>query len=84
MFSQIISAYWWTIPLLLLISFLKSPFIKGAFGELQVNLAAKLFLDQKVYVLFKNVTLPTEGGSTQIDHVSLCRATVFLWSRLKT
>jgi restriction system protein len=78
MFSQIISAYWWTIPLLFLISFLKSPFIKGVFGELQVNLAAKLFLDQKVYVLFKNVTLPTEDGSTQIDHVIVSRHGVFV------
>ena len=33
MFSQIISAYWWVIPLLFLIAFLKSPFMKGMFGE---------------------------------------------------
>jgi len=78
MFSQIISAYWWVIPLLLLIAFLKSPFMKGMFGEFQVNLAAKFFLDKKIYTLFKNVTLPTEDGSTQIDHVIVSRYGVFV------
>ncbi|HEY8095738.1 MAG TPA: nuclease-related domain-containing protein [Methylobacter sp.] len=78
MFSQIISAYWWTIPLLFLITFLKSPFMKGMFGEFQVNLAAKFFLDKEIYTLFKNVTLPTEDGSTQIDHVIVSRYGVFV------
>lgn len=78
MFSQIISAYWWMIPLSFLIVFLKSPFMKGVFGELLVNLAAKFFLDKKVYALFKNVTLPTEDGSTQIDHIIVSRYGVFV------
>jgi restriction system protein len=78
MFSQIISAYWWIIPLAFLIAFLKSPFMKGVFGELLVNLAAKFFLDKKVYTLFKNVTLPTADGTTQIDHVIVSRYGVFV------
>ncbi|MGZ4969692.1 MAG: NERD domain-containing protein [Methylobacter sp.] len=78
MFSQIISIYWWMIPLAFLIAFLKSPFMKGIFGELQVNLVAKFFLDRKVYTLFKNVTLPTEDGTTQIDHVIVSRYGVFV------
>jgi restriction system protein len=77
-FSQIILAYWWTIPLLFLIAFLKSSFMKGVFGELLVNLAAKFFLDKKIYTLFKNVTLPTEDGTTQIDHVIVSRYGVFV------
>jgi restriction system protein len=77
-FSQIISAYWWMIPLLFLIAFLKSPFMKGVFGEFLVNLAAKLFLDKNIYTLFKNVTLPTEDGSTQIDHVIVSQYGVFV------
>jgi restriction system protein len=78
LFSQLISAYWWTIPLLFLLAFLKSPFMKGVFGELLVNLAAKLFLDKHIYTLFKNVTLPTDDGTTQIDHVIVSRYGVFV------
>jgi len=66
------------IPLPFLIAFLKSPFMKGVFGELRVNLAARFFLDKKVYTLFKNVTLPTEGGTTQIDHIIVSRYGVFV------
>jgi len=77
-FSQIINAYWWMVPLLFLIAFLKSPFMKGVFGEFLVNLAAKLFLDKRIYRLFKNVTLPTEDGTTQIDHVIVSKYGVFV------
>jgi hypothetical protein len=52
--------------------------MKGVLGELQVNLAAKFFLDKHVYTLFKNVTLPTEDGTTQIDHVIVSRYGVFV------
>ncbi len=78
LFTQLINAYWWVIPLLFLLAFLKSSFMKGVFGEFLVNLAAKLFLDKKIYTLFKNVTLPTENGSTQIDHVIVSRYGVFV------
>jgi restriction system protein len=77
-FGQLISGFWWLIPLLILVAFLKSPFMKGMFGEFLVNLAAKLFLDKSIYTLFKNVTLPTEDGTTQIDHVIVSRYGVFV------
>jgi len=77
-FSPIIITYWWLILLLLLLSFLKTPFMKGVLGEFKVNLAAKLFLDKKIYTLLKNVTLPTENGTTQIDHVIVSRYGVFV------
>lgn len=77
-FAPLMSAYWWLIPLLFLLAFLKSPFMKGVLGEFQVNLAAKFFLDINVYRLFKNVTLPTEDGTTQIDHVIVSRHGVFV------
>jgi len=41
-------------------------------------LAAKFFLDKNIYRLFKNVTLPTEDGTTQIDHVIVSRYGVFV------
>jgi restriction system protein len=76
-FIQLLIAYWWLIPLPVLIGFLKSPFMKGVLGEFQVNLIAKRCLDKRIYTLFKNVTLPTEDGSTQIDHVIVSRYGVF-------
>nr|WP_305906732.1 nuclease-related domain-containing protein [Methylomarinum sp. Ch1-1]MDP4519435.1 nuclease-related domain-containing protein [Methylomarinum sp. Ch1-1] len=76
--SPILSAYGWVIPLLLLVAFLKTPVMKGVLGELQVNLAARFFLDKNQYKLFKNVTLPTEDGSTQIDHIIVSRYGVFV------
>ena len=69
----ILSNYWWLFLLLVIVGFLKTPFMKGVLGEFQVNLLAKLFLDKNVYTLFKNVTLPTEDGTTQIDHVIVSR-----------
>ncbi len=77
-FSQAFGAYWWLLVLLVVISFLKSPLMKGIFGEALVNLAAALFLDKNVYRLFKNVTLPTEDGTTQVDHVIVSPYGVFV------
>jgi len=47
-------------------------------GELIVNLVTKFSLDKNKYTLFKNVTLPTEDGSTQIDHVIVSRYGIFV------
>lgn len=77
--GPILTNYWWLWSLLAILSFLKTPFMKGVIGEALVNLAANLFLDKQVYKLFKNVTLPTEdGGTTQIDHVIVSRYGVFV------
>jgi restriction system protein len=77
-FTPLLVNYWWLFLLLAILSFLKTPFMKGVVGELQVNVLAKLFLDKQVYTLFKNVTLPTEEGTTQIDHVIVSRFGVFV------
>jgi restriction system protein len=77
-FSPLVSDYWWLIFLFIFVLFLKSPFMKGVLGEFLVNLAAKFFLDKNIYQLFKNVTLPTEDGTTQIDHVIVSRYGVFV------
>jgi restriction system protein len=57
---------------------LKSPWFKGWIGELQVNLITKFFLDKSVYHLIKNITIPADGGTTQIDHVIVSRFGVFV------
>lgn len=65
-------------PLLALIALLKSSFFKGLFGELLVNVLAKFSLDKSKYHLIKNVTLPTEDGTTQIDHIIVSRFGIFV------
>ena len=77
-FGTLFTAYWWLIPILLILGFLRTPFMKGILGEFQVNLIAKLRLDKQIYTLFKNVTLQTEDGTTQIDHVVVSRFGVFV------
>jgi len=77
-FGPLISTYWWLILLLVLLAFMKTPFMKGILGEFMVNLATNFFLDKKIYTLFKNVTLPTEDGTTQIDHIIVSRYGVFV------
>jgi hypothetical protein len=57
---------------------LKSPWFKGWIGELQVNLITKFSLNKDVYHLIKNVTIPVDGGTTQIDHVIVSRFGVFV------
>lgn len=49
--------------------FFQFPGLKGAIGEFAVNFSAAWLLDSKHYHLIKNVTLPTEDGTTQIDHI---------------
>lgn len=80
--NQVIGMLWYLILIGILIailkSILKSAWFKGIVGEFIVNLMAKLFLDKGKYHLVKNVTLPTEDGSTQIDHVIVSRYGVFV------
>ena len=69
---------WYLLPLFILLPILRTPWFKGKAGEAMVNLAAKLFLDKTRYHLIKNVTLPTEDGTTQIDHIIVSRYGVFV------
>ncbi len=73
-----LSSFWYFIPIFILIALFKTAWFKGVFGEFQVNLAAKLFLDKTIYHLIKNVTLPTEDGTTQIDHIIVSKYGVFV------
>ena len=56
----------------------RTPWFKGWFGELQVNLIAWLCLDSSRYHLVRNVTLPCGEGTTQIDQVVVSRYGVFV------
>lgn len=67
--QPVFHALWYLAPLLLLSMVLKSPWFKGVFGEWLVNVMLKVRLPKQQYHLIKNVTLPTEDGTTQIDHI---------------
>jgi len=71
LFINALSQFWFVIPLVLFTSLLRSPTIKGLIGEWYVNKKLVSALDNQQYKLFKNVTLPTEDGTTQIDHILL-------------
>lgn len=76
--NQIVGTLWYLLPILLLAALLKSSWFKGVMGEFIVNVAAKLMLDKNEYHLIKNVTLPTENGTTQIDHVIVSKYGIFV------
>ncbi len=57
---------------------IKTSWFKGAVGEFIVNLKIRRYLDKKKYHLIKNVTLPTDTGSTQIDHIIVSEYGVFV------
>lgn len=76
--NQIFSTLWYLIPVLIAITIAKSPWFKGMVGEFVVNFSAKWLLDKNDYHLIKNVTLPTEDGTTQIDHVIISVFGVFV------
>lgn len=69
---------WYLLPLALIALFFKSPFGKGLMGEILVNFAANVRLDKQIYHLIKNVTLPTEDGTTQIDHILVSKFGIFV------
>jgi predicted RNA-binding Zn-ribbon protein involved in translation (DUF1610 family) len=76
--NQAYSVLWYFIPLAILAGVFKSGWFKGVMGEFIVNLSAKLFLSKEKYHLIKNVTLPTDDGTTQIDHIIVSAFGVFV------
>ena len=63
------STFVYLFLLVIIVAILRTPWFKGIMGEFVVNMSTKLFLDDEKYHLIKNVTLPTENGTTQIDHI---------------
>lgn len=77
-FQPMITSLWYLIPVILIGGLIKSPWFKGKVGEFLVNFSARHFLDKNDYHLIKNVTLPTEDGTTQIDQIIVSRYGVFV------
>ena len=78
MFVDLIIQIWWVIPLLVFISLLKLPVVKGMVGELFVVLMLRLFLNKNRYHRLHNITLPTIDGTTQIDHIVVSEFGIFV------
>lgn len=76
--AVLLAQLWYLIPLLLLMTIVKTPWFKGMIGEWLINLSIRLFLDKREYHLLNNVTLQLEQGTTQIDHVLVSRFGVFV------
>ena len=76
--AQFLSTFWFLIPIIVLVAVMKTPWFKGLIGEFIVNIAAKMFLNRSEYHLIKNVTLRTEDGTTQIDHIIVSKYGVFV------
>ena len=76
--SPLLNILWYLIPLMIIAAIVKSAWFKGVFGEFFVNVLIKHSLDKRVYHLIKNVTLPTDDGTTQIDHIVISTFGVFV------
>ncbi|MCG7542626.1 NERD domain-containing protein [Pseudoalteromonas sp. MM17-2] len=59
---------WYFVPLIMILCVFKSPWFKGLAGEFVINRLLSQ-LPSSDYTLVKDVTLPTESGTTQIDHL---------------
>lgn len=67
-----------TVLVLVLSVVLGSPRVKGAAGERRVRRTLERVLDPADFEVFHDVTLPVQGGTTQLDHVVLSRFGAFV------
>lgn len=51
---------------------------KGFIGETLGSIAHKIMLDKGIYRELNNVTIPTQDGTTQIDHIIVSRYGIFV------
>ncbi|MBN56115.1 NERD domain-containing protein [Dasania sp. GY-19] len=70
--------FWWLILLLIIVSITRTAWFKGVFGEWIVNLILRKNFKEPEYSLFKDVMLPTEDGTTQIDHILFSKYGIFV------
>lgn len=78
LFIQGIAAFWWAIPLAILWFVVETAWFKGKVGEFLVNRAFKKYLNPEIYTVLHDVTLPTKGGTTQIDHLVISPYGIFV------
>lgn len=75
---KVASQFLWMLPLLIVVTIFRLPYVKGYIGELIIKLAGKVMLDRSVYHPHHNVTLMMDDGTTQIDHIYVSKYGVFV------
>lgn len=68
----------WLVPLLVLGGVLKSAWFKGKMGEYAVKRLIRRHLNPVAYREFSDITLSSEGETTQIDHVYVSLFGIFV------
>ncbi len=68
----------WLLPFVLLAALLKSAWFKGRLGESMVRRKIESSLDPSTYHRFDDLLVPSQGGTTQIDHVVVSRYGIFV------
>ncbi|WP_305819470.1 NERD domain-containing protein [Photobacterium leiognathi] len=76
-FLNVLEQIWYLVPLLLIFCIFKSRWLKGIFGEFLVNRLLSKLPDSD-YTLIKDVTLPTNNGTTQVDHIVVSKYGIFV------
>lgn len=76
--ESILKPLLWLVPIALVLGFLRSPLVKGWFGEKLVSKKASLRLPQDEYFAYDNVTVQDAKGTTQIDHIFVSRFGLFI------
>lgn len=66
------------LPLLFIAAYLKSPSFKGKIGERTVRRLIEKRLDSNIYREFSDVTIFTDDGTTQIDHIYVSPFGIFV------
>ena len=73
-----IQQLWFLIPLAIAALVFKSAWFKGVMGEFVVNFMLKVSLPKQHYQIINNVTIPTQDGTTQIDHIVVSQYGIFV------
>ena len=76
--QQAIKPVFWLIAFSIFISVLRTPKVKGIIGEAAIKFLARIRLSKDIYIPIHNVTLPSNEGTTQIDHIFVSVYGVFV------
>ena len=77
-FNQLGSFLYFIIFILAFTFILKNKTIKGMLGEFIVNFIISKKFNKHKYRLLKNITLKTEDGTTQIDHIIISQYGIYV------
>jgi len=68
----------WVIPLIFLIAYIGSPRFRGTMGQSRVRRLLSAMLQRNQYTILNDVTIPSGGGTVQIDHLVISQFRIFV------